>query len=794
MTSLDDTTLLAAARILLAAGPQSIRQMQSQGWTADRLLTERRSLVSEAVARSGTLRRAALDHTDHSLVDDDAPASQRDGTEATTSPPKAVDAQSPISESAASRREHDDGELHELRQRVQTLTADIDALRAEIPTRRERARQNRLRGQLRRSENRLGQLENTVDQLKNDNAALAEQLDAVRLERDDALEERDLARRSRATLEERLGDVTARADYLRHLLPAEVERLTAQTSALPDGKNKTRARNHAGAVEALLTAIDNAYPSLGSLNATDLATADESMTGAPTPVGTEPPVRSEVASRQDAPVRVGPTRGWDVLPLGGADEIGGSALLVTVADRRILIDAGIRPNGRSRAEMVPRRVGEIGDRLDAIVVTHAHADHAAYVPALTDRFRTTPIVCSPGTAALLPTMWRDSLNVMTNRAELEAEWMPQGAPAPLYSDADLVVAEDNRKVLEFGRVLRIGSLDMRLFPAGHVLGAAGVVLSAEEGRGGRVVITGDISDVRQASVSECELPDPALVRDADLLVIESTYCHEALPRREDQVDQLVAAVREVIARRGRVLIPAFALGRAQEIALILSEQLPDVPVLVDGLARDVSRIYEGCGADEATRINASRRQQHEQLREQSSLDDIVPPVDVAEPIRIFTDMVQEVPDRGRLRAMRSFQRGVIITTSGMLTGGRAVQWAKEILPNPNDALFLCGYQDEEAPGRRLTELMDQPERAREPLTLFDQRAGPVQVPVCATIRNYRLSAHADQRGLIDVIDEVAARRVMLVHGVRRNQQHFREVLRVRGRETTRTGDLHFGPS
>lgn len=786
---LSDEAVVAAAQILLASGPPALRRLAADGWDGHRLVAERPEVVNAALRRSRTLRDAAAAAI-ASAVGDKA------GSVTTVadkpSPARKAELDSVAESGVASRGGHAASEDAEqraavLERRLHRAEQENAELRAKIPSRGDRARHNRVLGQLRRAEREVAVLADRVAALELSTAALVEELDTVRQERDDALGERDQARRSRAALETRLGDTAARAQYLRHLLPSEAERLAEEAAALPDGKPKTRLRRRGELLDRLIAILNEAFPPYVAEDGEDAAppvVEAAKVDGAP-----------EVAAPARPPlVRLGPTRDWEVLPLGGAEEIGGSALLVGVGGRRILIDAGIRPNARGRTEMLPRRISELGDRLDAIVVTHAHADHAGYVPALTDRFRSTPIVCSPGTAALLPTMWRDSLTVMTNRAEADAEWM-DSAPQPLYSGADLAFAEERLAEVAFGQTLRVGDIDLRLFPAGHVLGAAGVVISADSGRGGRVVVTGDISDVRQASVAECELPADDVGRGADLLVIESTYCHDTLPRREDQVAELVSEIRDVVVNgRGRVLIPAFALGRAQEIALILAEHLPDVPVLIDGLARQISTIYELFGDKEAARITEGRREARERTVVDLEGDDLVPPVELARAVKIFSDTVQPIPDRGRYRAIRGFNRGVVITTSGMLAGGPAVQWAREILPQPRDALFLCGYQDEEAPGRRLAELCDQPESQRNPLTLVDYRAGPVEVPVNARVRNYRLSAHADKRGLMDIIDRFAANEVMLVHGLRHNQDMFRQVLRVRGQDTVRTDDWRRGPT
>ncbi|TYB42679.1 MBL fold metallo-hydrolase [Actinomadura chibensis] len=427
--------------------------------------------------------------------------------------------------------------------------------------------------------------------------------------------------------------------------------------------------------------------------------------------------------------------GLRVVPLGGDDHIGGSCVLVEAGGTRILIDAGLRPGDRAEP---PRDIARALDGpLDAVVVTHAHNDHCGHVPALVARRPGLRVIATPETVALMPVMWADTAKVMAARERGRARWGAEAAV--LYGPREIDAASRRREALQPGMPRRIGALTVELFPAGHVLGAAGVVVRAGDRR---VVVTGDISGFRQETVGGYAVPESA--RGADLLVMESTCCAEEHDARDLRVDELVRAVAEVHGRGGRVLIPAFALGRAQEIALIMRRRLPEVPVRVDGMAVDLAAVFE-------------------------SLDP---------GIRIFTGGTAAAD---RPADLDDFRTGVVISTSGMLTGGPVVEWAQRVLPEPGSALFISGYQDEESPGRALLDLAS----SGGAVTLPD-RDGEVTVPVRARVETMRLSAHADRRGLLDIAGEVAAAETMLVHGVPKRQRTFAATLGVRGHRVAET--------
>lgn len=441
-------------------------------------------------------------------------------------------------------------------------------------------------------------------------------------------------------------------------------------------------------------------------------------------------------------VWVGEPREIALTPLGGGTDIGGSCMLVSVGDVRILIDAGMRPKKRID-QAGPEHINvALAGPIDAIVITHAHNDHAGYVPALTADYPNMPVICTPETAAILPTMWNDSVRVFdrTRSSYVEGD---EPLAEPPYGQVQVRAAQRRIREVQCGRVVEIADgVTIMLFPAGHILGAAGVVVSAGPNR---ITVTGDVSDLAQVSVPGLVVPDAA--HGSDLLVIESTYCGHHNSNRDAEVEKFVRMVTETVgdsaATGGRVLVPAFALGRAQEVALTLRSRLPDVPVLIDGMAKDIATIYE----------------------EQTA--------GTARPLEIYGEQVSAVRAWERQQLLRTFRRGVIVTTSGMLTAGPAVTWARSILPDPDAALLIAGYQDEDSPGFELLELAA---GNRQATFVLDRD----ELKVNARVAKFGLSAHADRRGLSSIITEVGARDVMLVHGVASKQRDFADNLTRRG--------------
>ncbi len=431
--------------------------------------------------------------------------------------------------------------------------------------------------------------------------------------------------------------------------------------------------------------------------------------------------------------------------LGGADEVGASGTLVEIAGRRVLIDAGIRPSPRARYGLTGDQLPDLSviDRaggVDAILVTHAHLDHSGCLELVTDRYD-CPVYATPATVALIRVLHRDSRRIMESRMEEEGE-------LPLFDDLSVQKLLDAFIPAPFRSRIMIGEgVVATLYPAGHVAGAAMVYLESDEGS---VLVSGDLSVSPQRTVEG--LTPPRIV--PDLLLLESTYGGRLHANRAAEERRLVDRVAEVTAAGGKVLIPAFALGRAQEVLLTLRAfrrqgELPNVSIWADGMVRAICQVYRQF--PDAL---------HPDLQEQGAefFDQQVRPVLRAEQRNLLAEAAEPL---------------VIVSSSGMLAGGPSVLYARHLAGRPENAILLTGYQDEEAPGRWLQKLAQE---GRGTLKLGEEK-----VDVRCHVSRYALSAHADEGQLVSLVEALDLPRVVLVHGEPAARESLAQALSVRGR-------------
>jgi Cft2 family RNA processing exonuclease len=419
--------------------------------------------------------------------------------------------------------------------------------------------------------------------------------------------------------------------------------------------------------------------------------------------------------------------------LGGAAEVGASSTLLEVGGHRLLIDGGIRPAAREGQPRLPDLAPLDAAPPEAIVITHAHIDHTGALPLIASLFPHIPIYATESTRVLTEILLRDSVRIM------ETEHCRPDGETPLYSDeqVDRFLARITAVNFQqpFSPIPAATALTLRFLPAGHILGAAMLLLDTPEGR---LLHTGDISVTDQRTIKGL---DPAGLPQVDLLLCEGTYGNRSHTNRKEEERRLAETVQATLARGGRVLCPAFAVGRAQEVVLILkayraSGVVSPVPLYLDGMVRAVCAAYQ-----------AQAHDLHPSL--QRALANSRRPLFADPDLHIFAVRSQE-----REALTRQPTPMVVISSSGMLTGGASPLYAAEMATREQDCIVFSGYQDEESPGAALLKA-----RQGDRLQLGEQ-----VLALACQVERYNLSGHADAEQLVHVVAKVNPRQLVLVHG------------------------------
>ncbi len=440
--------------------------------------------------------------------------------------------------------------------------------------------------------------------------------------------------------------------------------------------------------------------------------------------------------REPPPPKIRPKTSLRFVALGGSGEVGRSCYLLELGNHRILVDCGIKPSG---SEDVHPAIDHL-ERIDALILTHAHTDHIGWVPALVRQFHDLDIYCSEGTAALLPVMLDDCrrhyIRNMVNARNL-AQYSRNPANVVEEYEQDDVKAVPNLAITCTFREeqrLPFGDISIQFYQAGHILGAASVLIKDQSGR--RIFFSGDFSSFPQLTVPAASWPDD--LGEIDLLVLESTYGNREHKPLEASRHQLISFIRDTIeGRQGSVILASFALGRAQELLSLIAAarkngDIPaSVPVFVDGMIRQINPIY----------------------RKLADLDI---------PLNDFIEVGGEA-ERKEIAFNAQTKPAIIVTTSGMLTGGPVVEYARRLLPDSRHRIVLAGYQDEGAPSRALRELAPGgggPRRVQIP----DESGALVAFEAALPAEEVALSSHADQPGLVAYASMMRPKHIALVHG------------------------------
>jgi metallo-beta-lactamase family protein len=404
--------------------------------------------------------------------------------------------------------------------------------------------------------------------------------------------------------------------------------------------------------------------------------------------------------------------------LGGAGgTVTGSKHLLENGESRVLLDCGLfqglkelRQRNWAAPPVEPRTLG-------AVILSHAHIDHSGYLPRLCRDGFTGPVYCTPGTSDLLQVMLPDAAHLQEEEAAFaNRHRTSKHDPAlPLYTIADAERALAQVKRVDFGQPFTATrGVEARFTPSGHILGA-GLVTCEIGGR--RLVFSGDLG--------RYDVPimvDPEPVAEADVLLVESTYGNRVHPP-DDPADRLTAAVRRAVEQKGWLLIPAFAVGRSQEILYDLRELekrgvIPSLPVFLDSPM-----------GIQATAIYAAHTEEHDPALARLVAGGTAP----FAPKRFA--LSRSVEDSKRLNDTAG--PGIIVAGSGMATGGRILHHLKRLLPDPKTTVLFVGYQAAGTRGRLLKD------------GAAEIRMLGMMVPVNATIMvSDAYSAHADREEIL----------------------------------------------
>ncbi|ADG13842.1 KH-domain/beta-lactamase-domain protein [Methanocaldococcus infernus ME] len=418
--------------------------------------------------------------------------------------------------------------------------------------------------------------------------------------------------------------------------------------------------------------------------------------------------------------------------LGGAREVGRSCLLLQTPDTKVLLDCGV--NIAYEEKMYPQfDAPEFSiEDLDAVIITHAHLDHCGFLPGLFRYGYDGPVYCTRPTRDLMTLLQKDYLDI----AEKE------GKPVP-FSSKEIKECVKHVIPLDYGVTTDISpSIKLTLHNAGHVLGSAIAHLHFGEGLY-NLAYTGDLKfdTSRLLEPAVCQFPR------LEALIIESTYggYDDVLPDRAEAEKELLRIVIEHIEKGGKILIPVFGVGRAQELMLVLEEGynqgIFNAPVYLDGMIWEATAIHTAY----PEYLSKDMRRKIFQEGDNPFLSDVF-------------QRVRNTNDRRRI--IDDSEPCVILATSGMLTGGPSLEYFKNLAPDEKNAIIFVGYQAEGTLGRKV-------QKGWKEIPIVTKNGKTKSIPINMGVYTVEgFSGHSDRKQLIRYVRKVkpSPEKIIMVHG------------------------------
>jgi len=424
---------------------------------------------------------------------------------------------------------------------------------------------------------------------------------------------------------------------------------------------------------------------------------------------------------------------------GGASEVGRSCALIESKGRKILVDAGIKLGPEKEEERLPLLPIELMKQIEGIIVTHAHIDHTAFIPFIVKNGFTGRIYITKPSRDIMHLLLSDSVKL----AKLNKK--------DIYSGKDVNNTMKLIELMEYKEEKEIlPEVKLKFYEAGHILGSAQALIKIE---GKNILFTGDINTRESRLLKEAEIPAEKI----DVLITESTYAgkNDLLPSLKNSSKLLADEIKETMKKKGKVLIPVFAVGRGQEILFSLenyirSNYLPELNVFVDGMIKKATRIY---------RHNVVYMRP--EIPNRILLADDDP----------FKSKYFKTPKKKNKGDVMKAKNCVIIATSGMLSGGPSISYLRRLSRNPKNKVIIVGYQAQGTNGRKLSE-------GKKEIKLNGKNT-----KIKCEVKAVKFSGHADHNGLRDYIQKIKPEILVLVHGEKEKIPEIKEAVHKSLKET-----------
>jgi KH/beta-lactamase-domain protein len=424
----------------------------------------------------------------------------------------------------------------------------------------------------------------------------------------------------------------------------------------------------------------------------------------------------------------GPIR---ILPLGAFGEVGRSAVLVDTGESKILLDVGLKAEANNITEEFPafHALDFPIEELDAVIIGHAHMDHQGALPYLFKYGYRGPIYMTPPSRDLMVLTQKDYVELKQKLGDV-----------PPYGIEHIKKAVEHTIPINWGDVTDITpDIKLTLNNAGHILGSSVIHLNIGEGRY-NVLYTSDLKYAQTRLLDKASTVFPRV----DCLIIESTYGANVMPNREEAEDKFIKIIKRTVERRGKILIPTLAVGRAQEVMMIISEkmssgEIPRLPVYLDGMLLESTAIHTAY--PEYLALNVKRKiyqGDNPFLREE----------------------FVRIDDASKRDEALSQGPSIIMATSGMMTGGPVLEYFKELSSNPNNTLVFVNYQAEGTTGRAIL-------RGAKEVELQDSgTTGKKTYKINMEVQSIEgFSGHSDRSELIKYVTSVRpTEKILINHG------------------------------